>query len=38
MVGCRSFYFESESAVKPKGIIDLASSYIYPLDASFFGR
>lgn len=34
----RLFYFENDTAVKPKGIIDLASSYVYPLDASFFGR
>lgn len=34
----RLFYFETETAVRPKGIIDLASSYVYPLDDSFFGR
>eukprot|EP00037_Helgoeca_nana_P030143 m.369383 g.369383 ORF g.369383 m.369383 type:complete len:953 (-) comp28121_c0_seq1:13326-16184(-) len=31
-------YFESEDAFKPKGIVDLASSAVYPLHVSYFGR
>eukprot|EP00038_Savillea_parva_P015387 m.13795 g.13795 ORF g.13795 m.13795 type:complete len:958 (+) comp3087_c0_seq1:336-3209(+) len=31
-------YFETSDAFKPKGIVDLESAAIYPLDVSYFGR
>lgn len=31
-------YFEDKDAFKPKGIIDLESSSVFPLHETFFGR